>query len=137
MSPETIELVKTTWAKIAPNADQVAILFYSRLFEVAPEVKPMFKGDMIEQGKKLMQMLALAVNGLPKLESILPAVQEMGVRHTGYGVTPEHYDSVGTALLWTLEQGLAEDYTPEVADAWTETYVTLSTVMKDAAAAAA
>lgn len=137
MSPEKIELVKTTWSQVAPNADQVAILFYSRLFEIAPEVKPLFKGDMIEQGKKLMQMLALAVNGLPKLDSILGAVQEMGVRHTAYGVKPQHYDSVGAALLWTLEQGLGEEYTPEVADAWTETYITLSDVMKDAAAATA
>lgn len=137
MNPEKIELVKTTWSKVAPNADQVAVLFYSRLFEIAPEVKPLFKGDMIEQGKKLMQMLALAVNGLPKLDTIVGAVQEMGVRHTGYGVEPQHYDMVGAALLWTLEQGLGEDYTPEVAEAWTEAYGVLSTTMKDAAAAAA
>lgn len=137
MNPEKIELVQSTWAKVAPAADQVAVLFYGRLFEIAPEVKPMFQGDMAEQGKKLMQMLAVAVNGLPKLDAIVGAVQEMGVRHTGYGVEPQHYDSVGAALLWTLEQGLGEDYTTEVADAWTETYVTLSTVMKDAAAAAA
>ena len=80
------------------------MLFYGRLFEIAPEVKPLFKGDMTEQGKKLMQMLAVAVNGLPKLDTIVPAVQDMGVRHNDYGVAPEHYDSVGAALLWTLEQ---------------------------------
>lgn len=136
MTPEQIELVQTTWAKVAPSADQVAILFYGRLFEIAPEVKPLFKGDMAEQGKKLMTMLAVAVNGLPKLDTIVGAVQDMGVRHTDYGVEPQHYDSVGAALLWTLEQGLGEAYTPEVAEAWTETYVTLATVMKDAAAAA-
>ncbi len=137
MTPEKIELVQTTWAKVAPNAEQVAVLFYGRLFEIAPEVKPLFKGDMAEQGKKLMTMLAVAVNGLPKLDTIVGAVQDMGVRHNDYGVEPQHYDSVGAALLWTLEQGLGEDYTPEVADAWTETYTTLATVMKDAAAAAA
>ncbi|MEM9186324.1 MAG: globin family protein [Planctomycetota bacterium] len=137
MTPEQIELVQTTWAKVAPSASQVAVLFYDRLFEIAPEVKPLFKGDMAEQGQKLMQMLAVAVNGLPQLEQIVPAVQEMGVRHTGYGVAPEHYDHVGAALLWTLEQGLGDGFTPEVKDAWTETYVTLATVMKDAAAAAA
>ncbi|TWT75854.1 Flavohemoprotein [Posidoniimonas polymericola] len=137
MTPEKIELVQGTWARVAPNADQVAVLFYDRLFEIAPEVKPLFKGDMQEQGKKLMQMLSLAVNGLPKLEALVPAVQDMGVRHLDYRVKPEHYDSVGAALLWTLEQGLGEDYTPEVRQAWTETYVTLATVMKDAAAAAA
>lgn len=137
MTPEQIELVQTTWAKVAPSATQVAVLFYDRLFEIAPEVKPLFKGDMTEQGQKLMQMLAVAVNGLPQLEQIVPAVQEMGVRHNDYGVAPEHYDSVGAALLWTLEQGLGDDFTPEVKAAWTDTYVTLATVMKDAAAAAA
>lgn len=136
MTPEQIELVQTTWAKVAPNAEQVAVLFYGRLFEIAPEVKPLFKGDMAEQGKKLMTMLAVAVNGLPKLEALVPAVQDMGVRHNDYGVKPEQYDSVGAALLWTLEQGLGEDFTPEVKEAWTETYTTLATVMKDAAAAA-
>ena len=91
---------------------------------------------MAEQGKKLMTMLGVAVNGLPHLDKIVPAVQEMGVRHTDYGVEPAHYDSVGAALLWTLEQGLGEAYTPEVEAAWTETYTTLATVMKEAAAAA-
>ena len=135
MTPEQIDLVQSTWAKVAPSADQVAVLFYGRLFEIAPEVKPLFTSDMTEQGKKLMTMIAVAVNGLPKLETIVPAVQDMGVRHTGYGVEPEHYESVGAALLWTLEQGLGEDFTPEVKAAWTETYVTLATVMKEAAAA--
>lgn len=134
MAPEKIELVQSTWAKVAPNAEQVAVLFYGRLFEIAPEVKPLFKGDMVEQGKRLMQMLAVAVNGLPKLATIVGAVQDMGVRHGDYGVEPEQYDSVAAALLWTLEQGLGEDYTEDVKDAWTETYVTLATVMKDAAA---
>ena len=137
MTPEQIELVQTTWAKVAPSADQVAVLFYDRLFEIAPEVKPLFKSDMTEQGQKLMQMLAVAVNGLPQLESIVPAVQEMGVRHTDYGVADSHYDSVGAALLWTLEQGLGDAFTPEVKEAWTVTYTTLATVMKEAAASAA
>lgn len=134
MTPEQIGLVRTTWAKVAPNADQVAVLFYGRLFEIAPQVRPLFPEDMTEQGRKLMQMIAVAVNGLPRLETIVPAVQAMGVRHVGYKVEPEHYDSVGQALLWTLGQGLGDDFTPEVEGAWTETYVTLATVMKDAAA---
>lgn len=136
MTPRQIELVQETWGKVAPNAEQVAVLFYGRLFEIAPEVKPLFKGDMAEQGRKLMQMLAVAVNGLPKLDTIVKPVQDMGVRHNDYGVEPQHYDSVGAALLWTLEQGLGEDFTEEVKDAWNETYVTLATVMKDAAASA-
>ena len=137
MTPEQIELVQTTWAKVEPSAEKVAELFYGRLFEIAPEVKPLFKGDMKEQGKKLMQMLAIAVNGLTSLNRIVPAVQEMGVRHTGYGVEESHYDSVGAALLWTLEQGLGDEFTEEVKEAWTVTYVTLATVMKEAAAEAA
>lgn len=136
MTPEQVGLVQSTWARLAPSADHVAVLFYGRLFEIAPEVKPLFKSDMTEQGNKLMTMIAVAVNGLPKLETIVPAVQDMGVRHNEYGVEPEHYDSVGAALLWTLEQGLGDDFTPEVKAAWTETYVTLATVMKEAAAAA-
>lgn len=137
MTPEQISLVQTTWAKVEPSADEVAGIFYARLFEIAPEVKPMFTTDIAEQGKKLMQMISVAVNGLPKLDTIVPAVQQLGVRHIDYGVEPAHYDSVGAALLWTLEQGLGDDFTPEVKEAWTETYVTLATVMKDAAAQAA
>lgn len=136
MTPEQIEHVQTTWAKVAPSAEQVARLFYGRLFEIAPEVKPLFTSDIEEQGKKLMQMLNVAVTSLNKLDTILPAVQELGVRHTEYQVEPEHYDVVGEALLWTLNEGLGEDFTPEVKQAWTETYVTLATVMKDAAAVA-
>lgn len=137
MTPEQVEMVQTTWAKVSPSADQVATLFYTRLFEIAPEVKPLFTSDMEEQGKKLMQMLNVAVTSLTKLETIVPAVQELGVRHNDYQVEPAHYDSVGEALLWTLNEGLGEEFTPEVKEAWTETYVTLATVMKDAAAAAA
>ncbi len=135
MTEEQIALVQANWAKVAPSADSVAALFYGRLFEIAPEVKPLFKGDMTEQGRKLTQMLSVAVNGLNNLDKLVPAVQDMGVRHIDYGVKDEHYDSVGAALLWTLGQGLGEDFTPEAEEAWTITYTTLATVMKDAAAA--
>ena len=137
MTPEKIELVQTTWAKVAPNAAQVAVLFYDRLFEIAPEVKPLFKSDMQEQGKKLMQMLATAVNGLKDLEAIVPAVQSLGARHEAYGVKAEHYDSVAAALLYTLGKGLGDDFTPEVEAAWTETYGILAGVMIEAQNAAA
>ena len=136
MTTEQIELVQSTWAKVAPNAEQVAELFYTRLFEIAPEVQPLFTTDKAEQGKKLTQTLAVAVKGLPKLDTIVGAVQDLGVRHNDYGVIDEHYESVGAALLWTLEEGLGESFTPEVKEAWTRTYVTLATVMKEAAAAA-
>ena len=137
MIPGKIELVKSSWAKVAPIADQAAELFYGKLFELNPELKSMFKSDMKEQGRKLMVMLNTAVNSLDKLEAIVPAVQDMGRRHVAYGVKDEDYDTVGEALLWTLEQGLAEAFTPEVKDAWVDTYTLVATTMKTAAAQAA
>jgi hemoglobin-like flavoprotein len=134
MTPTEIELVKSSWLKVFPIAEQVAKLFYGRLFEIAPEVKPLFKSDMKEQGKKLMQMLNTAVGNLDNLGVIVPAVKDLGVRHAEYGVTDEHYDAVGEALLWTLGQGLGAEFTEEVEAAWTETYFTLADVMKTAAA---
>jgi hemoglobin-like flavoprotein len=97
----------------------------------------LFKGDLVEQGRKLMQMIGVAVNGLDRLDQILPAVQQLGVRHAAYGVRDQHYDTVATALLWTLEQGLGSDFTPEVKDAWTAAYTVLAGTMKHAAATAA
>ena len=132
MTPEKIELVQSTWDQVKPNADAVAEMFYGRLFELDPELKPLFKGDMKEQGRKLTATLNLAVTSLTKLETILPAVQELGRKHVGYGVEDSMYDTVGAALLDTLDKGLGDDFTPEVKEAWTETYTTLATVMMDA-----
>jgi hemoglobin-like flavoprotein len=137
MTPIEIELVKSSWLKVFPIAEKVAELFYGRLFEIAPEVKPLFKSDMKEQGRKLMQMLNTAVGSLDNLGVILPAVKDLGARHADYGVTDEHYDAVGEALLWTLEQGLGAEFTEEVEAAWKETYFTLADVMKAAAEEAA
>jgi hemoglobin-like flavoprotein len=134
MTPKQVELVQTTWGQVAPISEQAAVLFYGKLFELDPAVKPLFKSDMSEQGKKLMQMIGIAVAGLTRLPEIVPAVQELGRRHVDYEVTPEQYDTVGVALLWTLEQGLGEGFTPEVAEAWALTYTTLADVMKEAAA---
>src|SRR6187401_1530282 len=99
-------LVQSTFKMVAGNPDGVAALFYGHLFEIAPFVRSMFKGDMTEQGRKLMQIIGIAVASLDKLDSIIPAVQALGQRHVAYGVQLEHYDVVGEALLWTLEQGL-------------------------------
>ena len=137
MTPEQIELVKSSWAKVVPISEQAAELFYGKLFELDPSVKSMFKGDMKEQGRKLMAILNTAVNSLDKLGEIVPAVQEMGRRHVGYGVKDEHYDTVGEALIWTLGQGLGEAFTDDVKSAWLETYTIVATTMKDAAAQAA
>jgi len=111
-----------------------ANLFYGRLFEIDPSTKVLFKGDMKEQGKKLMSMITAAVNGLNDLDRLVPVVQDLGRRHCGYGVQDKHYGSVASALLWTLEQGLGDAFTPEVKIAWTETYMLLAGVMKDASA---
>lgn len=129
-----IELVQSTFAIIAPIADDAAALFYRRLFEIDPSLQPMFKGDMTEQRRKLMQMLTAAVKGLPRLDRLVPVVEDLGRRHAGYGVSEAHYDTVGAALLWTLEKGLGSAFTPDVKEAWTTVYSVLASTMKNAAA---
>lgn len=133
MTPEQVHLVQSSWRKVLPIADTAAELFYTRLFGLDPSVKTLFKGDMKAQGRKLMAMIGTAVNGLSKLDSIVPAVQELGRRHVKYGVKDIHYDTVGAALLWTLGQGLGEAFTPDVKSAWTAAYGVLAATMKDAA----
>jgi len=126
-------LVQNSFASIATIADDAAVLFYQRLFELDPSLRPMFRGNMAEQRKKLMQMITAAVKGLDRLEQLVPVVQDLGRRHAGYGVADSHYDTVGAALLWTLEAGLGRAFTPEVKEAWTAVYGLLATTMKNAA----
>jgi hemoglobin-like flavoprotein len=133
MTPEQVKLVQDSFAKVVPIADKAADLFYDRLFVIAPEIRSLFPDDLSAQKKKLMQMLATAVTNLHQVEKILPAVQDLGRRHVGYGATAEHYEPVGAALLWTLEQGLGPAFTPQVKEAWTTTYVTVADVMRTAA----
>lgn len=128
-----IQLVQETWQQVVPISEDAAGLFYGRLFELDPELRPLFKTDMKAQGAKLMKMIGVAVKGLDKLETIVPAVQDLGKRHVGYGVKPEHYDTVGTALLWTLEQGLGDGFKSDVREAWAEVYGLLAKTMIDAA----
>lgn len=134
LTPFKIKLVQDSFKMVVPISEQAAEIFYSKLFEKDPSLKRMFNGDMKEQGKKLMAMIATAVNGLTDLGKIVPAVQDLGVRHAGYGVTDQMYDTVGSALLETLEVGLGKAFTPPVKNAWTEVYITLATTMKNAAA---
>ncbi len=129
MNPTQIKLVQDSFSKVVPIADQAAVMFYDRLFEIAPAVKVMFPADLSEQRKKLMATLAVVVNGLSDLESILPAASALAKRHVAYGAKPEHYPVVGSALLWTLEKGLGAAWTPDVAAAWTAAYGTLSDFM--------
>ena len=127
-----INLVQTSFAKVAPIADQAASIFYARLFEIAPEVRPMFKADISEQGTKLMKTLGIAVNSLTNLEGLVPVIENLAVKHVGYGVKDEHYAPVGEALIWTLGQGLGDDFTEEVKVAWLEVYALISTTMINA-----
>lgn len=133
MNTTQITLVQNTFEQVLPISEVAATLFYGRLFELDPSVRHLFKGDMKEQGRMLMQMIGLAVKGLNRPETIIPAVQNLGRRHSGYGVTDGHYATVGAALLWTLEKGLGEGFTPEVREAWVASYDLLSSVMKSAA----
>lgn len=132
MTPAQIDIVQSTFKKVAPIADTAADIFYDRLFEIAPDTRALFPEVMTDQKKKLMQMIGVAVNGLKDLDAIVPAVKELGARHVGYNVTEAHYDSVGSALIFTLGKGLGDDFTPEAETAWTETYGLLAGVMKDA-----
>ena len=132
MTPQQIELVQRRFQKVVPIAGTAADLFYDRLFEIAPEMRSLFPDDISEQKRKLMAMLSTAVANLHKLDTILPAVKDLGQRHKGYGVMVVHYAPVGAALLWTLEKGLGSDFTPDVKAAWTATYNALSSVMTGA-----
>jgi len=133
MTAEEINAVKTSFAKVVPIADQAGLMFYEKLFQLDPSLRTMFADDIEPQSKKLMQIVSVAVDGLDKLETIVPALHALGSRHATYGVRDEHYDTVATALLWTLEKGLGPDFTPFVKDAWVKTYVLISDEMKAAA----
>jgi len=132
MTPEQKQLVRASFAKLAPIADDAAALFYQRLFTLDPKLKALFTHDMKEQGRKLMTMIGTAVAQLDKVEALLPVLRELGKRHVGYGVRDSDYDTVAIALLWTLEQGLGTDFTPALKDAWTACYGVLAGEMKAA-----
>jgi hemoglobin-like flavoprotein len=129
MTPHQVKLVRDSFAKIAPIADQAAAMFYGRLFDVAPQVRPLFPKDMAEQQRKLMATLAVVVSGLANLETILPVASALAKRHVIYGVTADHYPIVGAALLWTLERGLGAAWNAQLAEAWTAAYARLADFM--------
>jgi len=127
------KLIQGTWAQVVPIADQAAAIFYQRLFEIDPRTCALFNTtDMAQQQKKLIQILSVAVSSLDNLGALGKTVEDLGRRHAGYGVKDAHYDSVGVALLWTLEQGLGAAWTPEAAAAWKEVYGLLSSIMRNA-----
>lgn len=133
LSDAQITLVQKTFAMVEPIADVAAQLFYGRLFDIDSSLREMFPEDMTEQRKKLMKTLKISVAGLRATDKILPALQSLGRRHIGYEVEDVHYEIVGQALIWTLEQGLDEAFTDEVREAWVATYTLLATVMQEAA----
>jgi len=138
MSPEQKALVKKTWQQVAPRADAAARLFYDRLFEIDATTRQLFKTtDLTEQRRKLIQALTMVVRGLDHLEALVPTIADLGRRHAQFGVTDAHYEAVGAALLWTLEQGLGSGWTPEVKGAWSSAYALLVDVMRAAAARSA
>ena len=135
-SPDTaptekdLSLVVKTFDQVVPIAGLAADLFYDRLFEIAPGLRKMFPEDMRDQKRKLFVMLATAVQGLHDLDRLIPQVKSLGARHAGYGVRSEHYAIVGQALIWTLERGLADQFTPEVERAWVRVYLLLAATMQ-------
>lgn len=124
-----IELVRSTWSAASADPDAAAALFYGKLFETAPGVKPLFTGDMKEQGRKLMQMIGIAVNNMERVPEIQPALVELAERHDGYGAEADHYPVVGDTLIDTLRTALGEAFTEEAEAAWAKTYGAIASVM--------
>jgi len=133
MNLRQIALVQGSWQKVRNVAEAAARLFYARLFALDPSLAAMFRGDLREQGCKLIAMISVAVDGLARIETLVPVIEALGRRHAGYGVKDYHYATVAEALLWTLEQALGKDFTPETKQAWTEAYGMLANAMQRAA----
>ncbi len=137
MTPEQRVIVQTSFAKVAPIADQAATLFYESLFERDPRLRTLFKEDMTEQRQKLMTMLGTAIANLRQWDKFAPAVRALGERHVAYGVSPADYETVGTALIATLEKGLGDEFTQDVREAWVACYAAIKSEMRGAAASPA
>lgn len=133
LSQHQIRLVQSSFAKVEPISDTAAELFYAKLFEYDPKLKALFKGDMRQQGRKLMSLLKIAVNGLNNLGALVPALEKLAVQHLDYGVSVHDYTPVGNALLHALSVGLGDDFTPEVRTAWVEVYKIVANTMRSAA----
>lgn len=133
MTPEQISLIEDSWKKVEPISEQAAGIFYNTLFELDPSLKPLFRGDIEEQGKKLMSMIGAAVNLLHDLDKLVPVLEKLAQRHVDYGVQEKHYETVGEALISTLSQGLGEAFTDDIKQAWLDVYGLISTTMLNAA----
>jgi hemoglobin-like flavoprotein len=133
MNPQSTQLVRASWQRVESIGPAAAALFYDNLFTADPQLRPLFKGDMSRQGDRLLHMIGAAVVGLDDLPALQPVLADLARRHVGYGVQEAHYSTVGAALLKTLAQGLGDEFTPPVREAWTQVYGLLSGVMIDAA----
>jgi len=137
VSAADVALVRRTFDLTVPIAGVAADLFYERLFYLAPSLRRMFPDDMRDQKRKLIVMIATAVQSLDDLDALGPQLAALGARHAGYGVTTAHYQLVGEVLMWTLERGLASDFTPDVQRAWRGVYGLIAAAMQAGAAEAA
>jgi hemoglobin-like flavoprotein len=133
LTQQQVEVLQSSFRILEPLGATAADLFYRRLFELDPSVVPLFKGNMNEQGRKFMQVLAVAVGGMSSLPTLAPVIRQLGARHAIYGVQPQHYESVRDALLWALARVLQDAYTEEVRTTWATAYAALAGVMKEAA----
>jgi hemoglobin-like flavoprotein len=133
LTSRDIARVRASFAQVTAIEGRAADLFYDRLFEIAPALRRLFPADLREQKNKLMQVIATTVDSLDELDGLMPAVRALGARHHGYGVTAAHYETVGEALLWTLEQGLGKACTPQVLAAWAKVYGALARTMQEGA----
>jgi hemoglobin-like flavoprotein len=132
MTKHQIELVQKSWRYVSTNIITAGNIFYERLFEESPHLKPLFKGNMKEQENKLISMITFAVGKLHNIDEITRDVVALGARHNAYGVKEEHYHNVASALLWTLEKGLGDQWSAELKQAWTDLYTMLAGIMMQA-----
>jgi len=129
MTLAQISLIRASFTRVVMARETSAELFYNRLFELDPSLRPLFKGDMKEQGLKFFLMLEIVVGGLNAFEDVVAELRALGQRHIEYGVLPRHYLTVREALLWMLNQVLGKDFTGETRMAWMEMYDLLSRAM--------
>lgn len=133
LTSDELDLLRRSLRQIAKVQPAATGMFYDRLFEVAPETRALFTGDMQQQGIKMMSTLGSIVAQLHSHAALAPMAAELAIRHVAYGVVPQHYAVVGSALIWTLRHGLGEHCSPEVEAAWCKAYDELTAVMIDSA----
>lgn len=133
MTPDEIWSIQDSFSHITPQAEAAGVRFYTRLFAIAPELRPLFDGDMRTQGMKFMTTLGVVVKAFSDFQAMLPLARQLAVDHVAFGVRPDHYAPVGEALVWTMRETLGREFTEDVQDAWARAYRLLSSEMIKAA----